>query len=79
MIRNGTLCETEGLLEITSAAECKTAAQNLGLQWAAAWNGPNNFPGCLLAKDGRNKVYFNLSPNPGRTRLNPKYAAICKG
>merc|ERR1711962_1986782 len=77
-IQRGTLCSATGSKEITSANECKAAAEELGLVWAGSWNGPNDFPGCLHAEDGRNKVYFNTSPNPRRTNLNPKYAAICE-
>ena len=74
--RVGTLCRDEEY-EITSEGQCKQAGELLGLQWANSWNGPNDFPACLYADDGRNMVYFNLSPNPGRTNLNPKYSAIC--
>jgi len=77
-IQRGTLCSATGSKEITSANECKAAAEELGLVWATSWNGPNDFPGCLYAEDGRNKVYFNTSPNPRRTNLNPNYAAICE-
>ena len=68
-----------GLFEITSKNKCMQAASKLGLKWAESFNGPNDFPGCFYAEDGRNKVYYNLSPNPGRANLSPKYAAICKG
>ena len=78
-IQRGTLCSVTGLKEITSENECKAAGENLGLVWAHSWNGPNDFPGCLYAEDGRNKVYFNTSPNPRRTNLSPNYAAICEG
>ena len=78
-IQPGTLCTSEAMDEIRSEDECKEAAHRLGLQWAQSWNGPNDFPGCVYAQDGRNKVYFNVSPNPRRTNLNPEYAAICKG
>ena len=64
--------------EIKSATECKQAAERLGLHWGASWTGPNDFPACLYADDGRNKAYFNLSPNPNRSKPNPKYSAICK-
>ena len=77
-IQLGTLCDSQSMDEIQSAKECVTAAEHLGLQWAHSWNGPNDFPGCLFAQDGRNKVYFNTSPRPGRTNLNPRYSAICK-
>ena len=63
--------------EIKSEAECKNAAAILGLKWAHVWNGPKDFPGCLYAQDWRNKVFFNLSPNPGRVNVSPKYSAIC--
>ena len=65
--------------EIESETKCKAAASQLGLRWGKSWNGPGDFPGCLNAEDGRNTVYFNTSPYPGRGRLNPKYAAICQG
>ena len=64
--------------EIQSATECKKAGERLGLQWAQSWTGPNDFPACLYADDGRNTVYFNLSPNPKRSNPNPKFSAICK-
>lgn len=68
-----------GLFEITSGAKCRQAASKLGLTWAYSFNGLHDFPGCFHTEDDRNKVYYNLSPNPGRTNLNPNYAAICKG
>ena len=61
-----------------SADECKAAATKLGLEWADSWSGQGDFPSCLHAEDGRNKVYFNTNKNPGRSNLNQKYAAICK-
>ena len=64
--------------EIQSATECKKAGERLGLQWAQSWTGPNDFPACLYADDGRNTVYFNLSPNPKRSNPNPKISAICR-
>ena len=74
--QKGTMCGD--LIEIKTEAECKKAATKLGIRWASAWNGPNDFPSCLHAQDGRNTAYFNLSPTPGRTNLNKKYSAICK-
>ena len=75
----GTLCGSQDLYEITSEGECKAAAAALGLEWKVAWNGPNDFPACFHAEDGRNKVFFNTSPSPRRTNLPPNYAAICTG
>ena len=72
-----TLC-SDVKYEITSESECKEAGEVLGLTWAHAWDGPGDFPACLHADDGRNEVFFNLSPNPGRTNVNPKYSAICR-
>ena len=72
----GFLC-SEKKYEIESEEKCKQAAEALELQWAASWNGPNDIPACLYADDGRNKVYYNLSPGI-RTNLNPKYSALCR-
>jgi len=65
---------------MVSETKCKAAAAQLGYAWGQSWNGPNDFPGCIFAEDGRKKVYFNTSPNPGRTILShyANYAAICK-
>ena len=68
-----------GFFEITTEFKCRQAASKLGLTWGESFNGPNDFPGCFHAEDERDKVYYNLSPHPGRTSLSPKYAAICKG
>ena len=73
---NGQVCESE-FTSITSEQDCIAAANSLGLDWALSWNGPNNFPGCLFADDGRSKVYFNLSPSPATSNLNTRYAGIC--
>ena len=66
------------MYEIKTESECKKAGKFLGLQWGGSWNGKNDFPACLYAEDGRNRVYFNLSPDPKRRNVNPKYSAICK-
>ena len=78
-IQLGTLCSAKGLNEIASEDACKRAAEKLGLDWANSWFGPNQFPACVHAEDGRNQVYFNTSPNPSRTNLKSTYAAICEG
>ena len=64
--------------EVKSSQECELAGESLGLRWGEAWNGTSDFPSCLHAEDGRNLVYFNLSPNPGRTNVTSKFAAICR-
>ena len=63
---------------ITSEKECRKAAEILEMQFAHSWNGPGDFPGCLIAHDGREKVYFNRSPSPSNTANNLKYGAICE-
>ena len=78
-IEPGILCSTKGLDEMTSKNECKAAGEKRGFQWGNSWNGSGGFPGCVYADDGRNKVYFNISPRPGSKNLNEKYYAICKG
>ena len=64
--------------EVVSESECKESGELLGLQWAYSWGGTNDFPACLYADDGRNSVYFNLSPNPSRTNVIQRYSAICR-
>ena len=78
-IAAGTLCSDKHLEEISSETECKAATEALGFQYSSSWDGTNDFPACLYAHDGRNSAYFNKSPNPNRTNLDPSYAAICKG
>ena len=73
---NGQVCQPAST-SITSEKDCTAAANSLGLNWGNSWNGPNDFPGCLFADDGRSKVYFNLSPSPATSNLNTKYAGIC--
>ena len=72
----GKLCRT-GTVHLRTENQCQSAAFELGLTWASAWNGPGDFPGCFHANDGRNKVYFNLASNPSSVANNPNYAAIC--
>ena len=56
---------------------CKKAASELGLTWGNPWNDPTDVPGCIIANDGRSKVYFNTALTA--TGSNPKYAEICRG
>ena len=74
-LASGELC-SDGR-EIKSEKECRKAAKTLEMEFGQAWTGNNGFPGCLIANDGRNKVYFNLSPTPSTTANNPAYGAIC--
>ena len=62
---------------VSSEQECRKAATSIQKQFDQAWNGPNDFPGCLIANDGRDKVYWNTSPSPSETANNPQYGAIC--
>jgi len=70
---NGQVCQSD--FAITSEENCKLAAASLGLTYGNGWTGPNDFPGCLFADDGRRKVYFNRSPTAATRR--PTYAGIC--
>ena len=63
--------------EIKSEGECKDAAVRLDLEWGYSFSEDGDFPACLYAQDRRNQVFFNLSPNPSRENVNPKYSAIC--
>ena len=74
-LSSGELCSSGR--GIKSEQECRKAAETLQMPFAKSWNGNNDFPGCLIANDGRNKVYFNLSPYPSNIANNPKYGAIC--
>ena len=67
------------MFEMVSETKCKAAAAQLDFAWGGSWYGTDDFPGCFYAEDGRKKVFFNTSPNPGRTDLSRNYAAICKG
>ena len=71
------MCDDQGN-EIDTWSECQNAASSLGIQWGEAYVEDNDFPKCFYAQDGRNKVYFNGSPNPGRINVNSDYSAICK-
>ena len=73
----GTLCNTQNS-EIQTEQECIAACRKLGITYLGPWNGPGDFPKCTFT-EGLNRVcHFNTSPIPGRTNVNPKYAAICK-
>ena len=72
----GSPCDGEQY-EIKSEDECQRAGTNLGFPFFQGWNGPNDFPACFYADDGRNLVFYNRSPNPKRTDFNPQYSAIC--
>jgi len=72
---SGKLCSSGK--EIKTEGECRKAAEALHEDFDHAWNGNGDFPDCLIANDGRNKVYFNLSPNPSTTANNLRYGAIC--
>lgn len=50
--------------EVKSEDECLIAALNLDLEWGHAYYEDGDFPACYYAEDGRNKTFFNKSPNP---------------
>ena len=74
-LENGQICQSD--TNIISEQDCIAAAVLLDLSWGDSWDGPDDFPGCLFADDGRSLVYFNLSPNPATSNFNYKYAGIC--
>ena len=63
---------------IKSEAQCRAASAKLKLVFARGFYGTGDFPGCLRANDGRNKVYWNRSPRPSPTPNRPLYSAICQ-
>ena len=62
---------------VSSEQECRKAATTIKKQFDHAWNGPNDFPGCFIANDARDKVFWNLSPSPSKTANKPEFGAIC--
>jgi len=77
MQETGDICGDEKY-EIKSEGECRNAAVRLDLEWGNSYSQDGDFPACSYAQDGRNQVFLNLSPNPSRENVNPKYSAICK-
>ena len=57
---DGELCPSGDL--ITTAADCKAAAEFLKLKWASTWHGDGDYQNCIFANDGRSRVYYNVSP-----------------
>ena len=76
-IESGTLCSAKSLNEIKSADDCKAAATELGLLWTQSYRSKGDFPACF--HDRSNNVWFNTHQNPGRTNLEKRHAAICRG
>ena len=80
-LHGGDFCDPPD--QIFGEKECKNAAKSISHPWGAPWIGDNDFPGCFLALDGRNTVYYNKSPNPSTSisdlaENSKKYGAICK-
>ena len=79
--RAGTLCQPQHFpysMEIETEQECKTACTILGYPYLSPWNGPGDFPKCVFTDKSNRVCHFNTSPFPGRSDVNPNYAAICK-
>ena len=78
-IPKGTYCSSNN--EIPNEAECKTAAENLGLRYHQTENDKDQFPACY----GLGKIVrFNKHSNPnkptcGQLSFCRLVAAICKG
>ena len=74
-----TLCKSENL--IVTEEECKIAAAQLAIPYdqSGAWRGSIDFGGCLVARDGRGKAYFNKALDWGSPdTMKHDYMAICK-
>ena len=74
-----TLCSDQTFIH--SVEECKNAAQILGIPYAESgeWRASFDFEGCLAARDGRDKIYFNTATDLDTTAgaMHPNYHAIC--
>jgi len=65
--------------DITTEAQCRQAAHELGISFAAAWYGPGDHKACLQANDWRMTAYWNTAPaNECRATPWDKYASICQ-
>ena len=71
---SGSLCNSG--LDIKTVEECKKAATAVGKAFAGSWSGPGDHPYCLLASDGRDKVFFNTHGSPGGAAR--KYQSLCR-
>ena len=73
------LCKPENL--IATEKECKTAAAQLAIPYAISgeWKGSFDIGGCLVARDGRGKAYFNKVLDWGSSEtMQHDYMAVCK-
>ena len=79
-LHGGDFCNSPD--QISDESECKDAAKSISYPWGSSWDGVNDFPGCILAADGRNIVYYNKSPSPCSSisclpEHSKQYRAIC--
>jgi hypothetical protein len=79
-LQENNLCKPERL--VTTEEECKIAATGLNIPYDSSgnWKMSNDFKGCLAARDGRNKVFFNTAFDHSTTvdSMNQDYHAICR-
>ena len=75
-----TLCKPENL--VATEQECKQATTALNIPYGSSvkWKESTDFRGCLAARDGRNKVFFNAAFSKDTTvdSMNSKFHAICR-
>ena len=75
-----TLCSDQSLID--TVHECKQAAKLLGIPYdtSGEWRSGTDFKGCLVARDGRNQVYFNTANDltTSAESMFPKYRSICR-
>ena len=67
---------------ISTVKECNNAADLLGIPYGYSgnWQLQYDFRGCFVARDGRNKIFFNTASDLITTAesMSPKYRAICE-
>ena len=80
-IHEGGFCSS--LQKLSGEKDCIDAAKSISYPWGYSWDGRKDFPGCYLATDGRDTVYYNKSPKQCKSisclpRISKQYKAICK-
>ena len=79
-MKSKTLCSNQTF--IRTVEECKRAALILSIRFneSVEWRSPFNFGGCLVAKDGRDMIYFNNATDLSTTpdAMHAEYHAICR-
>mmetsp|Transcript_5331 Transcript_5331/g.20063 ORF Transcript_5331/g.20063 Transcript_5331/m.20063 type:complete len:782 (-) Transcript_5331:125-2470(-) len=65
--------------DVSSEAECRSAAESLGVAFGFAWWGPADHRFCLFANDGRSRIYWNTAgDDAARAAPNSRYSSVCQ-